>query len=559
MVLEDIVWDELGGGDDHIVPQPSDGQLDDCAPEADCHKKPRFETASALTKNADSKYISEDAIREKKKERFPILKDGKNPMLERGSWSCTPDGVFHASCDTDSINEVTSLTSDDTKILGNCFNNCNVDSIDNGLCADDPMLGSRSSGMDGSLCHFPLGDISPAGSDLEFFRNENEDKENGDLLYYGWPDIGNFEDVDQMFSAFIHSCRSCDSTFGQRNPGNGDEMPWFSSSSHAIDSSGDPPKGNGINGAEDKISSVTKTKNATGMMITLQSKHPKQQNQFMNVRPPLSVPSATENFHSPDGLEPKQDIKPDFLSYLHTSTPFLPHHAQPMEGSSDTSPKAPAIKSEEKMDKLHLQHQVEDTLVRDTQHEESVQQSSFTDQITSQRYMQWIQDEVGGNSEVEGVSTELLPVEVDSSTVQESSCMSSALPNEVSVDETSFQQLQYVMGQLDIRTKLCIRDSLYRLARSAEQRHNFGNSNYGSRDVIDRNGVLKTEELNKCSRFMDIETETNPIDRSIAHLLFHRPSNLSTSAANESLSQESRARVHSSLTSQPVTSEKPVS
>lgn len=27
-------------------------------------------------------------------------------------------------------------------------------------------------------------------------------------------------------------------------------------------------------------------------------------------------------------------------------------------------------------------------------------------------------------------------------------------------------------SQLDIRTKLCIRDSLYRLAKSAEQRHN---------------------------------------------------------------------------------------
>lgn len=31
--------------------------------------------------------------------------------------------------------------------------------------------------------------------------------------------------------------------------------------------------------------------------------------------------------------------------------------------------------------------------------------------------------------------------------------------------------------QLDIRTKLCIRDSLYRLARSAEQRHNCVNLN----------------------------------------------------------------------------------
>lgn len=31
--------------------------------------------------------------------------------------------------------------------------------------------------------------------------------------------------------------------------------------------------------------------------------------------------------------------------------------------------------------------------------------------------------------------------------------------------------------QLDIRTKMCIRDSLYRLAKSAERRHNYANTN----------------------------------------------------------------------------------
>ncbi|CAN6851146.1 unnamed protein product [Brassica oleracea] len=35
---------------------------------------------------------------------------------------------------------------------------------------------------------------------------------------------------------------------------------------------------------------------------------------------------------------------------------------------------------------------------------------------------------------------------------------------------------------------------------------------------------LETGETDKYVGFMDIETDTNPIDRSIAHLLFHRPS-----------------------------------
>ncbi|KAK6916102.1 hypothetical protein RJ641_018963, partial [Dillenia turbinata] len=95
--------------------------------------------------------------------------------------------------------------------------------------------------------------------------------------------------------------------------------------------------------------------------------------------------------------------------------------------------------------------------------------------------------------------------------------------------------------QLDIRTKLCIRDSLYRLAWSAEQRHNGGIQNSGSTHNRDSNGALMTEETNKCAGFMDMETDTNPIDRSIAHLLFHRPSDPSLKPAYDTFSMKSHS------------------
>lgn len=38
---------------------------------------------------------------------------------------------------------------------------------------------------------------------------------------------------------------------------------------------------------------------------------------------------------------------------------------------------------------------------------------------------------------------------------------------------------------------------------------------------------------------MDIETDTNPIDRSVAHLLFHRPADSSTTPAHGSFSFKS--------------------
>ena len=49
--------------------------------------------------------------------------------------------------------------------------------------------------------------------------------------------------------------------------------------------------------------------------------------------------------------------------------------------------------------------------------------------------------------------------------------------------------------------------------------------------------------LHRCAGFMDIETDTNPIDRSIAHLLFHRPSDPSAVPASDSLSLRSHTLV----------------
>nr|XP_025639556.1 protein LNK1-like [Arachis hypogaea] len=87
--------------------------------------------------------------------------------------------------------------------------------------------------------------------------------------------------------------------------------------------------------------------------------------------------------------------------------------------------------------------------------------------------------------------------------------------------------------QLDIRTKLCIRDSLYRLAKSTEQRHTDANVNGQLGDDIETRKALMTQDADRCTGFMDVETNTNPIDRSIAHLLFHRPSDASIFPRND--------------------------
>ncbi|VFQ78220.1 unnamed protein product [Cuscuta campestris] len=107
--------------------------------------------------------------------------------------------------------------------------------------------------------------------------------------------------------------------------------------------------------------------------------------------------------------------------------------------------------------------------------------------------------------DMDGVSMKA-PMELD---------CSSGVNENASEEANSFRQLQHVMETIDLKTKLCIRDSLYRLARSAEQRNRHPNLNGdASGDLI--------ANTKRCVGYVDMEADTNPVDRSIAHLLFHQ-------------------------------------
>ncbi|XP_047178020.1 protein LNK2 [Vigna umbellata] len=112
------------------------------------------------------------------------------------------------------------------------------------------------------------------------------------------------------------------------------------------------------------------------------------------------------------------------------------------------------------------------------------------------------------------------PIEQD-----DSNTMSVAVGNDF-VEDTIFYQLQDIISKLDIKIRLCIRDSLIRLAQSATQRHYASDTNSTNKSSRDELEVVAREESNSQNRYArmpDVETETNPIDRTIAHLLFHSP------------------------------------
>ncbi|KAK7319419.1 hypothetical protein RJT34_04140 [Clitoria ternatea] len=180
----------------------------------------------------------------------------------------------------------------------------------------------------------------------------------------------------------------------------------------------------------------------------------------------------------------------------------------------------------------------------------------FRNPGSAQKVEQQLENDKEDHSELGRVSIGFSH-EIDSSNVQDTSSMSSAL-DETSHEATSFRQLQQVMQQMDIRTKLCIRDSLYRLAKSAEERHNDASASGQVGDDAEACKAIMTQDANRCTGFMNMETNTNPIDRSIAHLLFHRPSDSSTMPLNDPLPFQSSSMIHGSVINSPVMTEKQV-
>ncbi|PWA44202.1 hypothetical protein CTI12_AA527560 [Artemisia annua] len=191
-LLDDIVWDDFERSSDQIVGTEDDGSGDKC--KGGTCKKPRLEV-TPLQSNVETETT--------------ILNIEKN-MTEEGSCSHIPDGVFTSSGDAESAKDTPTLQSGDTKLSDDCFKSSNVTSGSE-LCTDEGILKETSGAVD-----------SNSYNDLNLFTNDGVNKGSSDLIYYGWPDIGNFEDMDTMLS-------NCDSSFGLGVPGNDDELVWFTS------------------------------------------------------------------------------------------------------------------------------------------------------------------------------------------------------------------------------------------------------------------------------------------------------------------------------------------
>ncbi|RDX81735.1 Protein LNK1, partial [Mucuna pruriens] len=285
-----------------------------------------------------------------------------------------------------------------------------------------------------------------------------------------------------------------------------------------------------------KLSKPSAGKRKSGFLGNGDSDHPYAQvDQYANLKQPFEASSS--GVTSQDSIHkyrPNVDsnslghiqIQTDLMhpDYSHTSnyTSLLPTlsgsrsehdgHTSPfkessfasnMESSHGHNLEAVALKTKDERENLYLCHDAQ-LLSPSFKSENMANPMPFKSPGSAQKVGHQFENENEGHSEVGGVSIGFSQ-EIDSSNVQESSSMSSAL-DEISYEATSFRQLQQVMDQLDIRTKLCIRDSLYRLARCAEQRHNDANASGQIGDDGEACKAVMTQDANRRVEYGIIES-----------------------------------------------------
>nr|XP_043623827.1 protein LNK1 [Erigeron canadensis] len=566
--LDDIIWDDFDQGDDHIVPHPTNARTSRNSFERDNCKKFRRETTPILS-NSGNLGVS-NTVYQGITETDSKPLDKKTNMMEKEILSHRPPAVFRSSSDGEIVKDIPNLASDDTRMSRSCFKISHVTSgADSGV--GDHVLSGTSAAGDNKSYSYPLTHISQEG-DLCFVDNNCEDKGSSDLLYYGWPDIENFEDVDQLI-------RSCDSSFGLGVTNNDTELGWYTSdrlegSEEASSFNFPCPKPSDLKNIlmnhdssesnNHKISCISESKDE--LNYRNQKKQSKNQSQMEGNKVGQGVGNddsslyqisdLTSNdsrlssrnkfdqvFTSLGNRQQYRNLEPDFSGHMPSNTSYLPpsysHQTTPGPMESGITSEHKDLKAPCLMEFSYASNQgysMGSAAEVDVQNQEGNLQGFQPLPIgcprqtgmmfqSSKSILLSTENQVHGNelekqSDMEGVEKR---DDVGLSNGSASSLIGSDL-DQMSLESTCFRQLRQIMEQLDLRTKLCIRDSLYRLARSAEQRHNNPGLNSAATDMNDIGGPIIADRSDKCTGFMDMETDTNPIDRSVAHLLFHRPS-----------------------------------
>ncbi|XP_020533899.1 protein LNK2 isoform X2 [Jatropha curcas] len=205
-------------------------------------------------------------------------------------------------------------------------------------------------------------------------------------------------------------------------------------------------------------------------------------------------------------------------------------NANAVKKLADSPVKRQAMTPQEKIEKLRKRQQMQAMLAIQKQQQQFGHQVSCCDHSITQKHSQENQTQhvEGADLEVEDLTT-FPAFDPNSPVEQDDSNTISLAVNDYSAEDTVLYRLQDIIAKLDVRIRLCIRDSLFRLAQSAMQRHYASDTSSTNNSSRDEQVVAKEETSghNRNSKIPEAETETNPLDRTVAHLLFQRPLELS--------------------------------
>ncbi|KAH7548516.1 hypothetical protein JRO89_XS14G0145900 [Xanthoceras sorbifolium] len=255
--------------------------------------------------------------------------------------------------------------------------------------------------------------------------------------------------------------------------------------------------------------------------------------QYQQISGSFVTPSAYGNLTNP---YPAMPVLAHVQSGEFKNQPLLsgyevsPGKANPANKSAAAPTKPLTMTPQEKIEKLRRRQQMQAMLAIQKQQLQLNHQISPRDHCRPPKFLEnQIQHVEGADFEVEDLST-LPSFDPNSPIEQDDSNTSYLAVDNSSAEDTILYRLQDVIAKLDVRIRLCIRDSLFRLAQSAMQRHYASDTISTDKSSWDEPEVIAKAEANSSSRYTrmpDEETETNPIDRTVAHLLFHRPLELS--------------------------------
>ncbi|CAK7336558.1 unnamed protein product, partial [Dovyalis caffra] len=250
-----------------------------------------------------------------------------------------------------------------------------------------------------------------------------------------------------------------------------------------------------------------------------------EQLQYQQISNPFVPPSAYESLTNPYSMPVLSHIQSGEFKHQPLASGYevssvSSGNANPINKPADCPVKPQRMTPQEKIEKLRRRQQIQAMLAIQKQQQQLVHQK-----CSQENQVPLVE---GADLEVDDLST-LASFDPNSPIEQDDSNTISLAVNGYSTKDAILYRLQDIISKLDARIRLCIRDSLFRLSQSAMHRHYASDTSSTNNTNRDEQVALK-EETSSHSRMVkmpEVETETNPIDRTVVHLLFHGPMDFS--------------------------------